>query len=200
LSAHHLAKLSERFVAASANGIAVLTGSVPPGVDDDIYAQLTRRVREHGGKPVVDTYGALLHKAVPAKPFLIKPNRYELEQFCGATLPTREDAAAQARKLQRAGIDYVCVSLGAEGALLCASDNTYFAKAPAVTVNSTVGAGDSMVAGLVHTFAHGGSPANALQLGIACGTGTTLHPGTELFTANEAELFRQQIDVIALDI
>lgn len=200
LSAQHLEKLSERFIAASAHGIAVLTGSVPPGVDAAIYAQLTQRVREQGGKPIVDTYGALLQNAVRAKPFLIKPNRYELEQFCGMTLPNREAVAAQARKLQRGGIDYICVSLGADGALLCASDNTYFATAPAVTVNSTVGAGDSMVAGLVHALAHGGSAASALQLGIACGTGTTLHPGTELFTAEEAEIFRQQIAVHALDI
>ena len=200
LSKHHLDNLCGRLIAASTNGIAVLTGSVPPGVDDTIYAQLTRRVREQQGRPIVDTYGALLRNAVPAKPFLIKPNRYELEQFCGSPLPYRDAVARQARKLQRDGIDYICVSLGAEGALLCAPDNTYFATAPAVNVNSTVGAGDSMVAGLVHAFARGESAADALRFGIACGTGTTLHPGTELFTANEVHRFLQQIDVIALDL
>jgi len=200
LSAHHLEHLSARMLAASANGIAVLTGSVPPGVDDMIYARLTERVREQGGRPVVDTYGALLRQAIAARPFLIKPNRYELEQFCGEPLSTREAVAAQARRLQHGGIDYLCVSLGRDGALLCAPDNTYFAQAPSVTINSTVGAGDSMVAGLVCAFARGDTPAQALRLGIACGTGTTQHPGTELFTMQDVQTLLPHIEVSALDI
>lgn len=204
LSATHLEHICARFVAqCAANqnrpGIGVVTGSVPPGVDNTIYGELTRRIREQGGRAVVDTYGELLRHTIPAAPFLIKPNRYELEQYCGRALPTLDDVAREARVLQRGGIEYVAVSLGKEGALLCGPGNMYFAETPAVKINSTVGAGDSMVAGLVFAFAHGQSAEQALQLGIACGSGTASHPGTELFHADEADILAQQIHVRRLD-
>lgn len=200
LTAAHLETITGRFIEKCANGIGVLTGSVPPGVGVEIYGELTARIRAAGGRAVVDTYGELLRHAVPAAPFMIKPNCYELEQFCGQTLPTIEEVAQQARQLQRGGIEYICVSLGAEGAILCGPDNTYRALAPSVVVNSTVGAGDSMVAGLVFALSRQHSAAEALQLGVACGTGTTLHPGTDLFTGAEAKTLLEKISVVALDI
>lgn len=200
LSEGHLEKITARFIAQCENGIGIVTGSVPPGVSDTIYGELTTRIRERGGRAVVDTYGALLRHTIPAAPFLIKPNRYELEQYCGKELPTLTDVATEARVLQRNGIDYVAVSLGKEGALLCGPDNTYYAIAPAVKINSTVGAGDSMVAGLVFAFAHQQTPEQALRLGIACGTGTACHPGTDLFSANEIEPLLNAIAMRRLDI
>ena len=108
--------------------------------------------------------------------------------------------AAEARALQRTGIEYVVVSLGGEGALMCGPDNTYHAAAPAVKISSTVGAGDSMVAGLLFAFAHAYAAVDALQFAVACGTGTTLHPGTALFTADEVATLRRDIVVRTLDI
>lgn len=200
LSAAHLDHLAQHFVERCANGIGVLTGSVPPGVSTEVYGDLAVRIRANGGRAVVDTFGELLRRAVIARPFLIKPNRYELEQFCGQALPTVAAVAQQARALQREGIDYVCVSLGAEGAILCAPDNTYRALAPPVAVNSTVGAGDSMVAGLVAALAQQQSAMDALRLAVACGTGTALHPGTDLFNQADLELLLQKIEIDALDI
>lgn len=199
LSPIHLEKISAHFVAHCADGIGVVTGSVPPGVSDTMYGELTQRIREQGGRAVVDTYGTLLRHTIPAQPFLIKPNRYELEQYCGRDLPALHDVAAQARELQRNGITYVVVSLGREGALLCGPDNTYYAAAPAVKISSTVGAGDSMVAGLVFAFAHGQTPEQALRLGIACGSGTAGHPGTDLFRADEIDALLSLTEVHRLD-
>jgi len=200
LSAAHLEKITERFLAQCKHGIGIVTGSVSPGVSETIYGELTSRIREHGGRAVVDTYGALLRHTIPAAPFLIKPNRYELEQYCGRELPALTAVAAEARALQRSGIDYVAVSLGKDGALLCGPENTYCATAPAVKISSTVGAGDSMVAGLVFAFAHERTPEQALRLGIACGTGTSQHPGTALFTADDVAALQRDIAVRALDI
>lgn len=204
LSAAHLENICSHFVeqctaASRQQGIGVVTGSVPPGVDATIYGELTRRIREKGGLAVVDTYGELLKHTIPAAPFLIKPNRYELEQYCGRALPTLDDVASEARRLQRAGIEFVAVSLGKDGALLCGPDNTYCAAAPAVKIISTVGAGDSMVAGMVFAFACQQAPEHALRLGIACGSGTASHPGTELFHADEIGALMQQINVRCLD-
>ena len=86
LSAAHLENIAACFVAQCTvdphrPGIGVVTGSVPPGVPDTIYGELTARIRERGGRAIVDTYGALLRHTLPAAPFLIKPNRYELEQL-----------------------------------------------------------------------------------------------------------------------
>ncbi len=199
LSREHLDNLARHFIERCQNGIGVVTGSVPPGVAPTIYGELTQRIRAAGGRAVVDTYGELLRHTIPAKPFLIKPNRYELEQYCGKPLPTLSDIATEARALQRGGIDYVAVSLGKDGALLCGPDNTYRALAPAVAVRSTVGAGDSMVAGLVCAFACGQPPEIALRLGIACGSGTARHPGTELFGADEIDELMKTIEISALD-
>ncbi|MFT3929524.1 MAG: 1-phosphofructokinase family hexose kinase [Spongiibacteraceae bacterium] len=204
LSAKHLENITARFieqctVSAGKQGIGVVTGSVPPGVDVTAYGELTRRIRERGGRAIVDTYGELLKHTIPAAPFLIKPNRYELEQYCGRELPTLSDVAREARRVQRDGIEYVAVSLGKEGALLCGPDNTYCAAAPAVKIISTVGAGDSMVAGLAFAFAQGQSAEQALRLGIACGSGTASHPGTELFTRADIETLSAHINVRCLD-
>lgn len=200
LSAAHRDHICAQFVTHCAGGIGVVTGSVPPGVDVTLYGELAQRIREQGGRAVVDTYGALLQHTIPAAPFLIKPNRYELEQYCGRELPDLAAVAAQARALQRGGIDYVAVSLGAEGALLCGPDNTFVAAAPAVSIRSTVGSGDSMVAGLVFAFAAGDSAEQALRWGIACGSATAMRPGTDLFRAGEVEALLPTIAVRRLDV
>ncbi len=204
LNALHLETITARFIAQcgarAGNGIGIVTGSVPPGVSETIYGELTERIRDRGGRAVVDTYGALLRHTVPAAPFLIKPNRYELEQYCGRQLPALNDIAGEARTLQRSGITYVAVSLGKEGALLCGPDNTYYAHAPSIKINSTVGAGDSMVAGLVFAFAHEQAPEQALRLGVACGSGTASHPGTDLFCAEEIDPLLREITVQCLDM
>lgn len=200
LDAQLLARIERDMQSRCSNGIGVMTGSIPPGVPTDIYGRLATSLRERGGRAVVDTYGEMLVHAIAAKPFLIKPNRFELESHSGRTLADNDAVAAEARRLQRDGVKYVCVSMGADGAILCGPDNSWLATAPAVKVRSTVGAGDSMVAGLVAALAGGDDAPTALRLGVACGTGTTMHPGTELFTVDQIQLLSDQIEVRPLDI
>jgi 6-phosphofructokinase 2 len=111
-----------------------------------------------------------------AKPFLIKPNQYELETLFNRELPTIHDIANEARRLQQQGITHVCVSPGDKGRVLVSPDNSYYAQALDVTVNTTIGAGDSMVAGLVAGLSLGDDPKQALAYGISCGSGTVIHP------------------------
>lgn len=200
LDAGVLERIEQALQSTCCNGLGVMTGSIPPGVPADVYGRMAASLRERGGRPVVDTYGELLVNAIAAKPFLIKPNRYELESYCERKLADTGAVAAEARRLQRGGVEYVCVSMGADGAVLCGPENTWLATAPAVKVRSTVGAGDSMVAGLVAALARNDAPAAALRLAVACGTGTTMHPGTELFTAAEVQSLAERIEVSALDI
>ncbi|MHB1882293.1 MAG: PfkB family carbohydrate kinase, partial [Acidithiobacillus sp.] len=106
----------------------------------------------------------------------------------------------EARAIQQEGVQYVCVSLGGDGALLVGPDGSYFAKAPPIQVKSTVGSGDSMVAGLVAALAHGQSPAEALRLAVACGSGTAARPGTEIFSHNDLDALLRVTEAHVLDI
>ena len=195
-----LADVRETFLGLCKGGFAILTGSVPPGVDDHFYGDMVDRVRAGGGQSIVDAHGALLQHALPHHPFLIKPNRYELSLLRQRELPTLEDVAKEARAIQREGVQYVCVSLGGDGALLVGPDGSYFAKAPPIQVKSTVGSGDSMVAGLVAALAHGQSPAEALRLAVACGSGTAARPGTEIFSHNDLDALLRVTEAHVLDI
>ena len=195
-----LNELLGRFVEHSARGFGVLTGSLQQALPPTLYAELAGRIAEHGGRAVVDSHDEALGHAIEAKPFLIKPNHYELETLLGRPLEGIETVAAEARKLQRRGVEYVCVSLGGEGALLVGPDNSYHAAAPEVLVLSSVGAGDSMVAALVAAFARGATAQEALRLGVACAAGTVSQPGTELFSATDVDHYFDGIAVRCLDI
>lgn len=195
-----LTSIIEDFVAQTGNGFGIITGSCQSNIPNTLYANLVERINANGGKPVVDTHGDTLRHAIDAKPFLIKPNLYELETIIKRELPTIDDIANEARRLQRHGITHVCVSLGDKGAILVSPDNSYYAQALDVTVNTTVGAGDSMVAGLVAGLSLDNDPKLALAYGIACGAGTVMHPGTELFSGHELADFRKRVKIEILDI
>lgn len=127
----------------------VLAGSLPPGADAVLYAELTRRIRARGGRVVLDTSGVALQHALDAAPHVVKPNVHELELLLGQLLPSPDDVADAARALLERGVELAAVSMGAEGALFVARDAIVHARPPSVTVGSTVGAGDAMVAGIV---------------------------------------------------
>lgn len=200
IPSEQLKVLLDKYVSHSGRGFGILTGSTQPGVSDDFYADLVLRIREAGGRPVVDTHHEPLRRAIMAKPFLIKPNRHELETLAESELPTLKSIAGQARRIQQQGVDYVCVSLGAEGALLTGPQNSLYASALKVPIQSTVGAGDSMVAGLLAGFVQGLSSADILRLAVACGSGTVQQPGTELFSPETVTKLASTIQIQEMDI
>lgn len=197
IDAATLAEIERRFVDSCEDGdFAVITGSVPPCVPEDTYARLTEKLCARGVPVIVDASGVMLADAVTKKPFLIKPNRHELEMLCGRRLPEIADVVREARTLHGSGITYVCVSLGGEGAVLVGPEASYLARPPRITARSTVGAGDSMVAGLTAALVEGRDAAHALRLGLACGSGTASKPGTELF---DPENIQDVIDGITVE-
>ncbi|MDD3576730.1 MAG: 1-phosphofructokinase family hexose kinase [Halothiobacillus sp.] len=198
LSAFTLQQLIDDVTRLAGDGYAILTGSLCPGVDPGFYAELAQQLRSQGARPIIDAQGEALVHAVKARPFLIKPNRYELEQLVRRPLPELADVSRAACELQAGGIDYVCVSLGSDGALLVDGKYKYYAHAPAVHVHSTVGAGDSMIAGLITALARGEGPAEALRLGLACGSGTAEKPGTGLFDYNQMQTLLRQVEVVRI--
>ena len=154
----------------------VLAGSIPSSLPKDTYRAIMERLAGRGVRFVVDAEGALLTETLPFRPFLIKPNRAELEGIMGRELPTDPDLEEATAELQRRGAVNVLVSLGGEGALLLDENGEYHrAKAlPIVPVN-TVGAGDSTVAGFLAGVGRGYG--YALKLAMACGGATAAGEG-----------------------
>lgn len=154
----------------------VLAGSIPASLPRDTYSRILEHLAGRGIRFVVDAEGALLTETLPFHPFLIKPNRAELEGIWGRVLPTDDDLREAAAKLQAMGAKNVLVSLGGDGAILLDEHGIFHREAalPIVPVN-TVGAGDSMVAGFLAGVDKGYD--YALRLGMVCGGATAASEG-----------------------
>lgn len=150
-------------------------GSLPRGVGDDAYAELAHRCRRPGLKIAIDTSDAPLHHAVAARPDLVKPNHAELAELVGRPLGSLGDVLPAARELRARGVGAVLVSLGAGGALLVDRSGEYHARTPPIAVRSTVGAGDSTLAGFL---AAGGEGPDALRQAVAYGAAACRLPGS----------------------
>lgn len=162
------------------NGTFVLAGSVPAGVPETAYAEMIPRLRRHGAFVAVDASGAPLRHAMAAKPDMVKPNAHELSELLGRPLAGRDDVVAAARELSASGIALVVVSLGEEGAVFVEGDRALLAVPPRVTVASTVGAGDAMVAGTLAARLEGGDLEASARRGTAFAAGTLARLGPEL--------------------
>ena len=171
----------------------VLSGSLPPGLPADWYAGLVRALRPWGCKIAVDTSDApllaLADQFPPAAPDLLKPNSEELAQLTGADPETLEAAAAAgdpsacvdaARSLVARGVGAVMATLGAAGAVLVTADGAWHAAPPPITLRSTVGAGDSSVAGYVLAETRGLNAPDRLRLAVAYGSAAASLAGTAL--------------------
>lgn len=174
----------------------VLGGSLPPGVPQDIYQKLILRLRERKVQCVLDADGEPFKLGVAAQPFLIKPNLFELGRLVGKKLTQRREAKAAVRQLLGQGIQIVILSLGSEGALAATSRQMVQARPPLKATGSTVGAGDSLVAGFLMRWAQGAPLRACLRAGVAAGTATALTPGTELLRAEDYESIYRKVKVI----
>jgi 6-phosphofructokinase 2 len=174
----------------------VASGSLPPGVPVDFYAQLARAVHWRGVHVVVDTSGPALQAALDAGVYLVKPSLRELEECVGRSLGNLTKRAAAARELVAQGkAQIVALSLGAEGALLAGAEGTWVAEPLAVQVAGTTGAGDSMLAAMVWALANKQDLPHVLAWGVAAGSAALLSGGTALCERADVERFFPQVKV-----
>lgn len=151
--------------------IVVLAGSIPSGVTKELYKIIMERLSGKNVDVVVDATKELLTCVLPLRPFLIKPNNYELSEIFGTELKNREDVVPYAKKLKDMGARNVLVSLGGEGAVLVTeAGEVYAGKAPEGVLVNSVGAGDSMVAGFIAGFLESQSLEKAFCMGVAAGS------------------------------
>lgn len=161
--------------------ILVLSGSLAPNMPVDYYAQLIKLFANKNVKIIMDTSGPELKEALKENVFLMKPNQKELAQLAGKEfLYTAEQEAIAVELMNSKKAEYVVVSLGARGAFLACRDGVFYKSTPSVKVKSTIGAGDSMVAGLIYGIQNNFPPEKILKWGVACGVATTMSEGTNL--------------------
>ena len=161
----------------NAGDVLVVAGAAPAALPPDAYTALLSRAAARGALTAADTAGPHLRALLPCRPFLIKPNGQELAELFGGPAESREALLARVRSLQDAGARNVLVSFGGDGALLCTQDGAvYESAAPAGTVISTVGAGDSMVAGFLAGWLRTRDYGTAFRTGVAAGSATAFSP------------------------
>lgn len=179
ISHEELEQFFEKLSQVTDGDTLVLAGSIPESVSDDIYEQILSRLSDKSIRTVVDAQGKLLANVLRFEPFLIKPNIFELETLFGESISSDEQVTELARSLRSAGARNVLVSMGQNGSLLV--DSNYVVHRLGVcsgNVVSSVGAGDSMVAGFLAGCEKTDDYEFSLRLATACGGATAFSKGT----------------------
>jgi 6-phosphofructokinase 2 len=166
----------------------VASGSLPPKIGDDFYEKIANISRKIGSKLIIDTSGEPLKFAIEKGVYLLKPNVSELAKLVGTETLEMEEVDDAAREIiNKGGCEIVVVSLGPQGAMLVTKDFCEHIPAPPVQKKSTVGAGDSMVGGMVWALSEGKTLQEMLRWGVACGSAATMNEGTQLFKKEDAQ-------------
>jgi 6-phosphofructokinase 2 len=174
-------------VKAIATDFLVLSGSLNEGLPTDFYKQIAEIAKESNIKVIVDTSGESLQKVLETNVYLIKPNVGELAKLVGVDRLEMEEVNDAAKKIIAQGsAEIIVVSLGPQGAALITKDSYDYVPAPNVAKKSTVGAGDSMVGGMVWALSQNKSLQEVLRWGVACGSAATMNEGTQLFKIEDA--------------
>ena len=164
----------------------VISGGLAPGIPDHFYARLAQLAKQQGVRVVLDASGAALTEAIQAGVYLFKPSLRELRDLTGQALPDEASQVAAAQQLIQSGqAEIVAVSLGAEGAMVVSAQESWRARSIQVDVQTTIGAGDSFVAGMVWSLARGDTLLKAFQYGMASGAAALLARGTSLAQASD---------------
>ncbi|WP_139488001.1 1-phosphofructokinase [Brevibacillus dissolubilis] len=171
------AKLLKQLQALTAEDSLVLAGSMPSSLPQYFYRQIIEQAAAKGVTVFLDSKGEALHQAIPARPFLIKPNHHELGDLFCVQIETPDEAIPYAKKLVEQGAQNVIVSLAGRGAIFTDGHVTYVAQVPKGEVVNSVGAGDSTVAGFLYQWQKTGDKLQAFRYGLASGSATAFHEG-----------------------
>ena len=184
---------------AESGGWFALSGSVPAGVPSTVYARLIDRIQSKFGEVVLDTSGRPLREALKSTPEILKPNVDELGELVGRTLKTLADIRAAGESLLKVSTRLVVVSMGSEGAMFVDDYQTLLARPPKVTVRSTVGAGDAMVAGMLYGLRHSLAPVEFARVAVASGAYAVTRLGPGIEDQDELQKLIEQVEVEELN-
>ncbi len=192
ITSKDIEELFDKLDKVTTEDIVVLSGSVPKNINKSIYKEICKKLKEKGITFVVDSTQELLMSVLEYKPFLIKPNKEELEETLNCKISTKEELINAAKELKKLGAQNILVSLGKDGALLLTKeDKVLVSKAPKGNIVNTVGSGDSMVAGFLAGYHKTKDYEYALKTGVAAGSASAF--SIELATKKDVELLLKQL-------
>jgi len=192
-----LSKMVDLVVSHAENSdYLILSGSLPPGCPQEYYRTLIHAVEGLGCRCVLDADGERLKYGLEARPFMIKPNRYELETMIGRPLDGIRDIREAALRYIDMGVQVVAVSLGADGAMITNGGETLFAPRMNIEVKGTVGAGDAMVAGLVAGFMADLDLEQCFRMGVACASTRCI---TEGYKTIDKTVYKAFLDMVNIE-
>ena len=177
-----------------ANSYVVISGNVPQGMSDSFYAQLITTLKEKDVKVILDTDEEALKRGAAAGPYLIKPNIHEFGRLVETSVNEVEDIIKYA-KPYRDKIKYIVVSMGARGVVGIPREGNFHVIPPKINVRSSIGAGDSFVAGIIFALCENTAFEDALVLGVACGTASALNPGSDLCKMNDIDMMKKEVRI-----
>lgn len=180
---------------ACRSSMVIIGGSLPPGTPEDIYRTLVGLVQAEGAQAILDADGEPMRLGMEAVPFMIKPNKDEVHRLIGVEIKSLDDAMRAVNILRETGVKLVVISMGAEGAVAGSDEGIWQAVPPEVHVVSTIGSGDSMVAGIAHVISTGGTLVDALKLGSAAGAATAMTDGTRICSALDTNALVAKVHV-----
>ncbi len=175
--------------------IICASGSLPQGVDSSFYCEIIRIAKEHSTHAIIDASGKVLEEVIEAKPFMIKPNRYELSLLMKKEVESIEDVKKALIFLYEKGIELPLITLGKDGAMAYINGEFYKFNSPDVKVKNTVGSGDSTVAGIATGLRRGMSVTDSIKLGMAAGTANTQFEETGMVSQELVEKYYKEITV-----
>ena len=160
--------------------VLVLSGSIPPGIDSDIYKKYIEKAKEWNIKTILDADGEIFRKGLEAKPYAVKPNIHELEQLFGRKYNSDNEVVEDIKKLIDGGVELVVVSMGGDGSIIANETETYRVRPFPIEVKSTVGSGDSMVAALSYSIMNNHKIEFIAKWITSAGTMTATKEGTQV--------------------
>lgn len=178
------------------SGVICASGSLPQGVPRDAYRQIGDICKKEGIRFILDSSGSPLKEALISNPYLIKPNRDELEALFSVKIDGDEDLLTYGKQLQRMGAENVLITLGGDGAFLLTRGDIYRAILPKIEAVNTVGSGDATVAGFAVGIERGLRMEEALRLGLACGSSNAMLATTGDIDVSVVEHLKERIEII----
>lgn len=195
ISAYELMQIIHQVKDLEHPEFVILSGSLPGGVNPEIYRKIIEISKNKGAKVVLDTDGEALRIGMQGCPTIIKPNIHELSRIAGRPLETLEAIIQLAKEMRVEGPELILVSMGSDGMLMVCEQGQFLAKPPAVEVKNTIGAGDSAVAGFIHGLTTSDDLKQALKYAVASGTATILQTGTAVCKQEDFHALLAQITV-----
>lgn len=173
--------------------VVAMSGSVPKGLDVDVYPALVKLAKEKGKKVITDTSGALLKEVIKHGPNMIKPNADEIKMLTGKSVNNEAELIEAGNLIVKGGVEQVVISLGGDGALLIREDCVYKAIVPKIYTVNTVGCGDCMTAGFAMAFEQKMSPKDALRHASAMASAAAMTEETGFLRMSDYEELKDKI-------